>query len=135
MEAIALHSASSYGGAQFYISCGQVSITGGGSGKPGPLVAIPGVYTGNEPGILLNIYYPIPANYTQPGPVSKDYGITNKLIGPARLYGQAKYRFFASRIGFHPSSPVGLLILLQIFLRFHLLLIFHPQFYLNYMQN
>ncbi|THU86952.1 glycoside hydrolase family 61 protein A [Dendrothele bispora CBS 962.96] len=68
MEAIALHSASSFGGAQFYISCGQVQVTGGGSGSPGPLVSIPGVYTGREPGIMLNIYYPIPATYTQPGP-------------------------------------------------------------------
>ncbi|KAK7472005.1 hypothetical protein VKT23_000112 [Stygiomarasmius scandens] len=63
MEAIALHSASTFGGAQFYISCGQVEITGGGSGTPGPLVSIPG-----EPGIMLNIYYPVPATYTQPGP-------------------------------------------------------------------
>ncbi|KZS92145.1 glycoside hydrolase family 61 protein A [Sistotremastrum niveocremeum HHB9708] len=68
IEAIALHVAQSYGGAQFYISCGQVEVTNGGSGTPGPLVAIPGVYTGYEPGILININYPIPANYTQPGP-------------------------------------------------------------------
>lgn len=46
MEAIALHVAQSFGGAQFYISCGQVEVTGGGSGTPGPLVSIPGVYTG-----------------------------------------------------------------------------------------
>lgn len=46
MEAIALHVASTYGGAQFYISCGQVNVQNGGSGTPGPLVAIPGVYTG-----------------------------------------------------------------------------------------
>ncbi|KII84290.1 glycoside hydrolase family 61 protein [Plicaturopsis crispa FD-325 SS-3] len=68
MEAIALHVASTFGGAQFYLSCGQVAVTGGGSGTPGPLVSIPGVYTGYEPGILININYPIPANYTQPGP-------------------------------------------------------------------
>lgn len=46
MEAIALHAASTFGGAQFYISCGQVEVTNGGSGTPGPLVEIPGVYTG-----------------------------------------------------------------------------------------
>ncbi|KAF8879663.1 glycoside hydrolase family 61 protein [Gymnopilus junonius] len=68
VEQIALHVASTFGGAQFYISCAQINVTGGGSGTPGPLVAIPGVYTGNEPGILINIYYPIPATYTQPGP-------------------------------------------------------------------
>ncbi|RDB26589.1 putative endo-beta-1,4-glucanase D [Hypsizygus marmoreus] len=70
IESIALHSASTFGGAQFYISCGQINVTGGGSGKPGPLVSIPGVYTGNEPGILINIYYPVPKTYTNPGPVS-----------------------------------------------------------------
>ncbi|KIJ33918.1 lytic polysaccharide monooxygenase [Sphaerobolus stellatus SS14] len=70
MEAIALHTASTYGGAQasLFLHCGQVQVTGGGSGTPGPLVSIPGVYTGNEPGILININWPIPANYTQPGP-------------------------------------------------------------------
>ncbi|KAG7095420.1 hypothetical protein E1B28_006169 [Marasmius oreades] len=68
MEHIALHSASTFQGAQFYISCAQVEITGGGNGTPGPLVAIPGVYNGREPGILINIYYPIPATYQQPGP-------------------------------------------------------------------
>ncbi|KAI0357971.1 glycoside hydrolase family 61 protein [Trametes cingulata] len=68
MEAIALHSAEKYGGAQFYISCGQINVTGGGRATPGPLVAIPGVYTGYEPGILIDINWPIPENYTQPGP-------------------------------------------------------------------
>ncbi|KAJ7927455.1 glycoside hydrolase family 61 protein [Mycena leptocephala] len=38
----------------------EISVTGGGSGTPGPLVAIPGVYTGNEPGIFLNIYFQFP---------------------------------------------------------------------------
>ncbi|KAG6873158.1 hypothetical protein C0995_002316 [Termitomyces sp. Mi166 len=71
MEAIALHSASTFGGAQFYLSCGQINTnppTRTGTGNPGPLVAIPGVYTGYEPGILINIYYPVPTNYTNPGP-------------------------------------------------------------------
>ncbi|TEB37989.1 endoglucanase II [Coprinellus micaceus] len=68
VENIAIHGASSFGGAQFYISCAQIEVTGGGSGNPGPLVAIPGVYTGRESGIMLNIYYPVPATYTMPGP-------------------------------------------------------------------
>ncbi|KZP34468.1 lytic polysaccharide monooxygenase [Athelia psychrophila] len=67
-EHIALHVASSFGGAQFYLSCAQVAVTGGGSGTPAPLVSFPGEYTGNEPGILLDIYYPIPTTYIQPGP-------------------------------------------------------------------
>ncbi|KAF9051860.1 endoglucanase II [Panaeolus papilionaceus] len=68
IEHIALHSASSFGGAQFYISCAQVKVTNGGSGNPGPKVAIPGVYNGRESGIMINIYYPIPTSYQQPGP-------------------------------------------------------------------
>ncbi|KAJ7121477.1 glycosyl hydrolase family 61-domain-containing protein [Mycena epipterygia] len=68
IEHIAIHSASYYGGAQFYIACAQVQVTNGGTGTPGPLVAFPGAYTVQEPGILIDIYYPIPANYTQPGP-------------------------------------------------------------------
>ncbi|KAI0346667.1 hypothetical protein BDW22DRAFT_1462603 [Trametopsis cervina] len=70
VEQIALHVASTYGGAQFYIGCAQVNVVNGGSGNPGPLVSIPGVYTGYEPGILINIYN-LPANFTgyqAPGP-------------------------------------------------------------------
>ncbi|KAJ7101358.1 glycosyl hydrolase family 61-domain-containing protein [Mycena belliarum] len=65
VEHIALHVASSFGGAQFYIACAQVEVTNGGTGTPGPLVEFPGEYTGNEPGILIDIYYPIPTSYTQ----------------------------------------------------------------------
>jgi hypothetical protein len=68
VEHIALHSAGSSGGAQFYISCAQVKVTGGGSGSPSPLVAFPGAYKASDPGILINIYYPIPTSYTPPGP-------------------------------------------------------------------
>ncbi|KIJ36537.1 lytic polysaccharide monooxygenase [Sphaerobolus stellatus SS14] len=76
-EQIALHVASTFGGAQFailklpqfYIGCAQVNVTNGGSGTPGPLVSIPGVYTGNEPGILINIYdLPSGFVYQPPGP-------------------------------------------------------------------
>jgi len=70
VEQAALHVASTFGGAQFYLACGQITVTGGGSGTPGPLVAFPGAYTGYEPGILIDIYN-LPANYpgyTVPGP-------------------------------------------------------------------
>ncbi|KAI5806086.1 glycoside hydrolase [Geopyxis carbonaria] len=68
MEHIGLHSAGSSGGAQFYMSCAQITVTNGGSGSPGPLVSIPGAYSASDPGILINIYYPIPTSYTPPGP-------------------------------------------------------------------
>lgn len=59
VEHIALHVAQSTGGAQFYLSCGQITVTGGGSGTPGPLVAFPGAYSASDPGILIDIYYPV----------------------------------------------------------------------------
>ncbi|KAJ7488181.1 glycoside hydrolase, partial [Mycena latifolia] len=47
VEHIALHVASTFAGAQFYIACAQVQVTNGGTGTPAPLVAFPGAYTGN----------------------------------------------------------------------------------------
>ncbi|KAF8189456.1 glycoside hydrolase family 61 protein, partial [Mycena galopus ATCC 62051] len=69
-EQIALHVANVYGGAQFYISCAQVEVCLmlGGTGVPGPLVAFPGAYTFLSIHYSINIYYPIPTSYTQPGP-------------------------------------------------------------------
>ncbi|KAF2089153.1 lytic polysaccharide monooxygenase, partial [Saccharata proteae CBS 121410] len=68
VEHIALHGASTFEGAQFYISCAQIEVTGSSTETPAPVVDIPGVYTGYEPGLMINIYWPIPTNYTMPGP-------------------------------------------------------------------
>lgn len=67
-EHIALHSASTSGGAQFYISCAQIGVTGGGSTEPPNKVAFPGAYKASDPGILININWPIPTSYKNPGP-------------------------------------------------------------------
>lgn len=56
IEHIALHGASQVNGAQFYISCAQITVTGGGSGTPAPLVSFPGAYKNTDPGIKVNIY-------------------------------------------------------------------------------
>lgn len=64
VEQIGLHVAQSLGAAQFYISCGQITVTGGGSGTPGPLVAFPGAYAATDPGLLIDIYYPIVSRST-----------------------------------------------------------------------
>ncbi|EFI27344.1 hypothetical protein CC1G_14817 [Coprinopsis cinerea okayama7 len=73
MENIAIHYAMNFGGAQFFLSCAQINIleseeANNSTAQPGPLVAIPGVYNGREPGILINIHNPIPKEYIQPGP-------------------------------------------------------------------
>ncbi|KAK4183946.1 glycoside hydrolase [Podospora australis] len=67
-EHIALHSASSPGGAQFYISCAQIGVTGGGNTEPPNKVSFPGAYSASDPGIQININWPIPTSYKNPGP-------------------------------------------------------------------
>ncbi|KAL8344087.1 hypothetical protein RB601_004553 [Gaeumannomyces tritici] len=70
VEHIALHMASQANKAQFYLACSQINVTGGGSGKPAPLVAFPGAYKSQDPGILVNLNNVAsqPAGYVAPGP-------------------------------------------------------------------
>lgn len=74
MELLALHSAKSQGGAQFYQSCAQINVSGSGTFSPANTVSFPGAYSANDPGILINIYGPTgtPDNagkpYQAPGP-------------------------------------------------------------------
>ncbi|KAI5816973.1 glycosyl hydrolase family 61-domain-containing protein [Pyronema omphalodes] len=65
-EVIALHVAGSVGGAQHYVSCYQLKITGGGIAKPSGVV-FPGAYGLNDPGILFNLYGSY-STYIVPGP-------------------------------------------------------------------
>ena len=64
---LALHAASSYPGAQLYMECAQIQITGGTGTKTPSTVSFPGAYHGTDPGIKLSIYYPTVTNYTVPG--------------------------------------------------------------------
>jgi len=81
-EVIALHVASSPGGAQFYTTCYQLSITGSGSASPS-LVLLPGAYKATDPGILINIHTAL-ATYAAPGPTVYAGGST-KSAGAACL--------------------------------------------------
>ncbi|KAI8986215.1 glycosyl hydrolase family 61-domain-containing protein [Trametes punicea] len=65
VEAISLAEATSYPGAQFFMSCAQLEITGGGDATP-ETVSFPGAYTPTSPGIITNIY--TDETYTVPGP-------------------------------------------------------------------
>lgn len=75
-EIIALHSASKSGGAQFYVGCAQIQVSGSGS-KTGNTVSFPGAYNANDPGILVSIYN------AQGQPVGN--GQPYKIPGPAVL--------------------------------------------------
>nr|VWO98307.1 Avirulence on Ve1 (Avirulent on Ve1) [Ganoderma boninense] len=65
-EIIALHAAFEYPGAQVYPSCIQIEVTGSGTAFPSSgLVAFPGAYTADTPGIVYDVYtntsaYPVP---------------------------------------------------------------------------
>ncbi|KAF7770773.1 CAZyme family AA9 [Agaricus bisporus var. burnettii] len=67
VELIALHAAGSYPGAQLYMECAQINVTGGSGSVSPSTVSIPGMYKGSDPGITINIYQPL-SGYTIPGP-------------------------------------------------------------------
>ncbi|KAH6911457.1 endoglucanase II [Coprinopsis sp. MPI-PUGE-AT-0042] len=67
VELIALHSAGSYPGAQFYMECAQIKISGSGNVTPANTVSFPGAYSGYDPGVKINIYQTL-SGYTIPGP-------------------------------------------------------------------
>ncbi|KAH8168593.1 glycosyl hydrolase family 61 domain-containing protein [Sarocladium implicatum] len=55
-ELLALHSAYTAGGAQFYSSCAQIQVTGGGSFKASQTQTFPGAYQKGDPSIEIMIY-------------------------------------------------------------------------------
>jgi hypothetical protein len=67
IQSLAIHNPYPGGIPQFYISCAQITVTGGGSGVPSPLVSIPGFVSDTDPGYTANIYTNF-HNYTVPGP-------------------------------------------------------------------
>ncbi|KAF3926789.1 Endoglucanase-4 [Orbilia brochopaga] len=80
VELIALHAAGNYPGAQLYMECAQINITGGGSLSPAT-VNFPGAYAGTDPGIKFNLYT-TPINYIIPGPRPVTCGGSNPTTAP-----------------------------------------------------
>ncbi|ORY65546.1 glycosyl hydrolase family 61-domain-containing protein [Pseudomassariella vexata] len=66
IQSLAIHNPG--GVPQFYISCGQVKVSGGGSASPSPTALIPGAFKATDPGYTANIYDPSFKSYTVPGP-------------------------------------------------------------------
>ncbi|KAF2007922.1 lytic polysaccharide monooxygenase [Amniculicola lignicola CBS 123094] len=56
------------GAPQFYVGCGQLKITGGGSCNPSPVTKIPGHVKASDSGYTANIYSPDFKSYVVPGP-------------------------------------------------------------------
>ncbi|KAI0020440.1 carbohydrate-binding module family 1 protein [Xylariomycetidae sp. FL0641] len=78
-EVIALHTASSAGGAQFYMSCYQLSVAGGStSAAAAPAgVKLPGAFKASDPGIQVNIHAKL-SEYVNPGPAVVAGGTTKE---------------------------------------------------------
>jgi hypothetical protein len=66
-EHVAIHE-NHVGKSQFYMECAQLSVSGGGSGTPGPMVQIPGLYTAEDPAFTYSIWDGVDNGYTMPGP-------------------------------------------------------------------
>ncbi|EJC98672.1 glycoside hydrolase family 61 protein [Fomitiporia mediterranea MF3/22] len=101
-ETIALHTASSTGGAQFYMSCFQLNVGGSGSASPST-VKFPGAYSASDPGILINIYQSLTA-YTVPGPTP--YATTSPLPASTAYPTTATWNT-ALQPSTVPASPVS----------------------------
>lgn len=67
IQSLGIHNPWPAGTPQFYISCAQVKVTGGGSANP-PTVSIPGVFKASDSGYTANIYNGNLNNYVVPGP-------------------------------------------------------------------
>ncbi|OCH91552.1 hypothetical protein OBBRIDRAFT_519691 [Obba rivulosa] len=67
-EIIALHLATTVGGAEFYPSCTQVDVGGDQTGVPNATVSFPGAYSDTDPGIYDPNVFDANAPYIFPGP-------------------------------------------------------------------
>ncbi|KAK1750875.1 family 61 glycosyl hydrolase [Echria macrotheca] len=72
-EMVALHGARSTNGAQLYMECAQIEVTGGDGTATPKTYSIPGIYKSNDPGLLIDIYsmkptssYVIPGKHSMP---------------------------------------------------------------------
>ncbi|KAI0403464.1 fungal cellulose binding domain-containing protein [Xylaria palmicola] len=86
-EVIALHTAGQAGGAQFYMSCYQITVSGGSGTLPAG-VSLPGAFKASDPGIQVNIHAKM-SNYVNPGPAVVPGGLT-KTAGSGCSSGCAK---------------------------------------------
>ncbi|KAI0821719.1 glycoside hydrolase [Trametes gibbosa] len=66
-EIIALHTAMTAGGAEFYPSCTQIKVGGSKTGTPNATVSFPGAYKDTDAGILVDVY-DLVGKYVFPGP-------------------------------------------------------------------
>jgi hypothetical protein len=67
IQSLGIHNPYPAGTPQFYISCAQIRVSGGGNVTPSPTALIPGAFKATDPGYTANIYSNF-NSYTVPGP-------------------------------------------------------------------
>ncbi|KAM0284019.1 hypothetical protein ACHAQH_002214 [Verticillium albo-atrum] len=82
-EHIGVHSAH-VDQAEFYYTCVQVKVTGGGNGTPGPTVKFPGAYKKDDPSFNFSIYGGV-EDYPMPGPAIWTGGNSGDSTSPAAV--------------------------------------------------
>jgi hypothetical protein len=84
-EIIALHLANTMGGAEFYPSCSQLTVTGTGTGVPkdSELVSLPGAYSDTDPGIYTQDAFNTDPSYVYPFPGPQIAAFVNEGPAPA----------------------------------------------------
>ncbi|KAF9479217.1 hypothetical protein BDN70DRAFT_879088 [Pholiota conissans] len=84
-EIIALHLATSLGGAEFYPACAQIQVNGTQTGGPqaDELVSLPGAYSDNDPGIFDPDVFNPGSNYVFPGPPIAKFVTADSSSGSA----------------------------------------------------
>ncbi|KAJ5186231.1 hypothetical protein N7449_010995 [Penicillium cf. viridicatum] len=96
-EHIGIHGAAG-GEAEFYNSCAQVKVVGGGNGNPGPTVKFPGAYKKDDPSFNFSIWngykeYPMPGPEVWTGEsdsASSKIATSNSSVAPTTSNKQAE---------------------------------------------
>ncbi|KAL2858444.1 glycosyl hydrolase family 61-domain-containing protein [Aspergillus pseudoustus] len=82
-EHIGVHGAH-VGQAEFYNTCAQVKVVGGGTGTPGPTVKFPGAYKKDDPSFNFSIYGGY-KDYPMPGPAVWTGGSSSNIVANETL--------------------------------------------------
>lgn len=89
---------------QFYMTCYQITVEGGGNASPAT-VRFPGAYNANDPGIRINIHAAV-SNYVAPGPPVYSGG-TTKQAGSGCVGCENTCKVGTSPTAIAPSSGGG----------------------------
>ncbi|KLP05638.1 Uncharacterized protein Y057_10198 [Fusarium fujikuroi] len=81
IQSLGIHNPWPAGIPQFYISCAQISVSGGGSTVPSNQVKIPGAFKETDPGYTANIYSNF-NSYTIPGPAVTSTRASSTQVPP-----------------------------------------------------